>query len=118
MLPKTLKWLDDVRASASLILHAVEGKTLEHYGSDAILRAAVERHFEIIGEAVGRIAKLDPDTAARIGDYPRIIAFRNILIHGYDLIDHASVWQVVQENLPTLLGKVEGLLSGAEGEDE
>jgi uncharacterized protein with HEPN domain len=114
MLPKTLKWLEDIRASAALILRAVEGKTLEHYSSDAILQAAVERHFEIIGEAVGRIARQDPDTATRIDDYPRIIAFRNILIHGYDLVDQASVWQVAQESLPLLLEQVEDLLGGAE----
>ncbi|MHC4251755.1 MAG: HepT-like ribonuclease domain-containing protein [Planctomycetota bacterium] len=118
MQPRTLKWLEDIRASASLILHAVEGKMLEHYGSDAILRAAVERHFEIMGEAVGRIARHDPDTAARIGDYPRIIAFRNVLIHGYDLVDHASVWKVIRENLPALLGQVGGLLREAGGEGE
>jgi uncharacterized protein with HEPN domain len=53
------------------------------------LRQAVERNFEIIGEAVGRLAKLDPDTSSRIGQYAQIIAFRNLLIHGYDLIDDA-----------------------------
>jgi len=117
MLPRTLKWLEDIRASAALILRAVKGKTLDHYRSDDILQAAVERHFEIMGEAVGRIARHDPDTATRIGDYPRIIAFRNILIHGYDLVDDASVWSVVQQNLPLLLGRVEGLLAdpGEEG---
>jgi len=117
LLARTLKWLEDIRASAALILRAVEGKTLDHYRSDDILRAAVERHFEIMGEAVGRIARHDPDTATRIGDYPRIIAFRNILIHGYDLVDDASVWSVVQQNLPLLLARVEVLLAdyGDEG---
>jgi len=75
-----------------------------------LLRAAVERHFEIIGEAMNRLARYDPDVAGRIGDYPRIIAFRNLLIHGYDLIDHGQVWKVVCEQVPLLLSQVESIL--------
>lgn len=47
----------------------------------------MERNFEIIGEAMRRLANEDPETAAEISDHRRIIAFRNILIHGYDLVD-------------------------------
>ena len=115
---KTPKWLDDIRSSAAFILGAVEGKGLADYESDPVVRAAVERHFEIIGEAVGRIARHDPETAARIGDHPRIIAFRNVLIHGYDLVDHATVWKVIEENLPSLLSQVEALLAEAEDAEE
>ena len=71
----------------------------------------MERHFEIIGEAMNRIAKYDPETAGRIGDYARIIAFRNILIHGYDLINHEEVWKIIKNNLPDLLSQVEELLN-------
>jgi len=59
---------------------------------------------------MNRLVRYDPDTAARIGDYPRIIAFRNLLIHGYDVIDQAQVWKVVREQVPLLLGKVESIL--------
>jgi uncharacterized protein with HEPN domain len=76
------------------------------------LRLAVERNFEIIGEAVARLAKIDPAIAARIGDYAQIISFRNLLIHGYDLIDHAQVWNVVRSDLPTLEAEVETILAG------
>ena len=114
---KTPRWLDDIRSSAALILRSTKGKGLEEYQSDPLLRAAVERHFEIIGEAMNRLARDDPDTAARIGDYPRIIAFRNVLIHGYDLVDHALVWKIIGENLPALLSEVEALLREAEDEE-
>jgi len=114
MLPRTAKWLDDIRSSASFILGAVEGKELDDYEADPLLRAAAERHLEIIGEAVGRVARQDPDTAARISDHPRIIAFRNVLIHGYDLVDHAAVWEVMRQDLPKLLAEVEGLLRETE----
>ena len=75
-----------------------------------VLRFAVERNFEIIGEALGRLAKLDAATAARISNYSRIIAFRNVLIHAYDQIDHRLVWLVIQSDLPTLLGEVLSLM--------
>ncbi len=111
MLPKTPKWLDDIRVSSSFILDFTKGKTLDDYSSDTMLRSAVERHFEIIGEAMNRIAKYDPETAERIGDYARIIAFRNVLIHGYDLVNHEEVWKIINNNLPELLSQVEELLN-------
>lgn len=107
---KSPKWIEDIRASASFILQSSAGKTFQDYESNPLLRAAVERHFEIIGEAMNRLVRYDPDIVARIGDYQRIIAFRNLLIHGYDLIDHKQVWKVVCEQVPLLLNRVESIL--------
>jgi len=76
-----------------------------------LLQAAVERHFEITGEAMGRIARDDPETATRIDDYQHIIAFRNVLIHGYDVVAHEEVWRIAEESLPRLLEQVQALLS-------
>lgn len=45
-----------------------------------------------------RLAKLDVQTAETITEYRRIIAFRNQLIHGYDIIDHAIVWRIIRRN--------------------
>jgi uncharacterized protein with HEPN domain len=72
------------------------------YRADRLLRQAVERNFEIIGEAVSRSARSDAQTAAHIGDHPQIIAFRNVLIHGHDLVDDAQVWRVITDDLPRL----------------
>ena len=113
MRPKAPKWLDDIRRSAEFILAATRDKTGADYHADALLRAAVERHFEIIGEAMGRLARDDPDTAQLIADHKRIIAFRNLLIHGYDLVDRAEVWNVVTRHLPRLLEQVRSLLAEA-----
>jgi uncharacterized protein with HEPN domain len=110
---KTPKLLEDIRTSAEFVRSVTQGKTLPDYQADALLRAAVERHFEIIGEAMNRLAKSDPATAARIDDYSRIIAFRNILIHGYDLVDHEQVWQVVENQVPVLERQVAELLKEA-----
>jgi len=79
---KSPKLLEDIRDAAAFVRHATANKTLDDYRGNRLLRQAVERNFEIIGEAVGRLAKLDPTTAARIGQHQRIISFRNLLIHG------------------------------------
>jgi uncharacterized protein with HEPN domain len=110
MQPKTPKLLDDIRDAAAFVRQITHGKTLETYAADRLLRQAVERNFEIIGEAVSRLARMDPEMAARIGDHPQIIAFRNVLIHGYDLIDTSQVWQVLTHDLPRLEQQVLDLL--------
>lgn len=105
------KWLEDIRASAEFILDVVSGKNLDDYRDDAIIRAAVERHFEIIGEAIRRIARSDSTIAGRLGDFQRVIAFRNMLIHGYDLVDDGEVWNVIQKSLPELKQKTEKMIA-------
>jgi uncharacterized protein with HEPN domain len=74
------------------------------------LRQAVERNLEIVGEAVGRLRRDDPDTASRLSEHERIVAFRNVLIHGYDLVDDELVWDTIQTKLPILLAEIEELL--------
>lgn len=113
MHPRSPQWLEDVRDAAAFIVQVTAGVTLERYKADRVLGQAVERNFEIIGEAVKRIAAADPVTAGRIGHHAQIIAFRNILIHGYDLLDHALVLTTAEQQVPRLLTEVEALLAGA-----
>ena len=108
------KCLEDARQAAELILQFTAGKSFEDYDGDALLRSAVERQFEIIGEAINRLAKIDPAVVATLPETPRIVAFRNILIHGYDVVDNHVVWDVVQYKLPQLQNKVVSLLSGGD----
>jgi len=70
----------------------------------------VERQFEIIGEALTRLARLDEAIAQRISEYRRIIAFRNILVHGYAQVDDRLVWDIVETKLDALRGEVTSLL--------
>ncbi len=105
------KLLEDIRDAAAFVGDVMQGRTLAEYSADRLLRQAVERNFEIIGEAVKRLAQADPDCAAGIAQVAQIIAFRNVLIHGYDLVDHALVWSVVQAQLPALLLDVQTLLA-------
>jgi len=115
---KAPKLLDDIHQAAAAIEQWTASRTIEQYRGDTMLRAAVERNFEIIGEALNRLAQLDPDTAERLGPYKQIIAFRNLLIHGYDIIDHQRVWHVIENDLPTLRNHAEQLLREVEADDK
>ncbi|MFZ5657022.1 MAG: DUF86 domain-containing protein [Pseudomonadota bacterium] len=110
---ESAKYLFDVQSAAQRLHDFVAGKQWEDYERDAMLRAAVERQFEIIGEALAQLGRRDPALLARIGDHRRIIAFRNILIHGYADVDDALVWDIVQTRLPGLRAQVDALLQGA-----
>ena len=104
------KYLWDARKAAGAIADFTRGKSFDDFRQDILLRSAVERQFEIIGEALGQLAKSHPEIAANVPDLPRIVAFRNILIHGYAAIDQETVWRVVQENLPALDASLAALL--------
>ena len=69
------------------------------------------RKFEIIGEALNQLAKLDSTLAARIPDLPKIVAFRNQLIHGYATVNVSTVWNVAQNALPPLVNIVQILMN-------
>ena len=109
--PRTFLW--DAREAAEAILEFTVGKTFDDYAADRMLRSAVERQFEIIGEALNQLCKLDPQWAGRIPDAPQIVAFRNLLIHGYASVNDWTVWATVEESLPSLLMVVTGLLDEA-----
>ena len=66
--------------------------------------------MRIIGEAANRLAKDAPDLAARIDHLAQIIAFRNLLIHGYDLVEEERVWQTIQNDLVPLRRTILSLL--------
>lgn len=105
------KYLYDARHAAGLITDFTAGKTFGDYSKDPMLRSAVERQFEIIGEALTQLSKRDQALASRMTDSRRIIAFRNILIHGYADVDDLLVWDVVVSKLPVLLQEIDGLLN-------
>lgn len=105
------KYLHDIREAVARIGKFTAGKSLEDYRRDDMLRAAVERQFEIVGEALGRLAKIDDRIAARIAEHRRIIAFRNILVHGYAEVDDRLVWDIVETKVPTLRRDIDALLA-------
>lgn len=106
----TRKLLFDVLESGRSIRDWCRDRTFTMYETDRQLRRAVEREFEVIGEALNRLARDDPATAARIDQLSRIVGFRNRIIHGYDAVDDATVWGVIDRHLPELIAQVEVLL--------
>ena len=114
MTTATKKLLFDVREAAESILQHTGGKGLAEYSSNRLLRRGVEREFEIIGEALKRLSRLDAATSARISELRRIVDFRNRVIHGYDTVDDMVVLGVAQEHLPLLLQEISDLLGTGE----
>jgi len=110
MRPEARKFLYDIQKACDHVAQFTAGRDLSEYRADALLRSAVERQFEIVGEAMSRMLKLDPAMADAIGEARRIVAFRNILIHGYAAISPEVVWDVVQRDLPRLRTQVDALL--------
>jgi uncharacterized protein with HEPN domain len=105
---KSLLW--DASNAGTAIADMTAGKSFADFDNDLVLRSAVERQFEILGEALNRLDRLDVALAARIPDLRQIVAFRNILIHGYASIDRARVWRAVQDDLPPLRATLVELL--------
>ncbi len=114
---ETLKYLYDIQRATDLLREFASGKTFVNYEGDSMLRSAVERQFEIIGEAMTSLARIDEPTVDRISHYRRIIAFRNVLIHGYADVDNRLVWDVIKTDLPVLKREVDAILKDVECDD-
>ena len=113
MKPEAHKYLYDIWRAVKLLTDFTANKAFADYERDAMLRAAVERQFEVIGEATAQLARCDKALVAHIGEYRRIVAFRNILIHGYANVDDRLVWDVVETKLSILRRDIEQLLREA-----
>lgn len=106
--PRVYLW--DVRDAADDIAQFIAGLDSTGYADDKLVRAAVERKFEIIGEALNLLSKHAPNLALRIMVLRRIVDFRNVLIHGYATVDDELVWGIASESLPGLRQAVSALL--------
>ena len=105
---RTFLW--DVDDACGVIEKLVAGKTIEDYGRDTPSRFAIERAFEIIGEAVRNALDQKPDLADRITNAAEIISFRNRIAHEYWGILSPVVWAIIQEDLPVLRREVAAIL--------
>lgn len=108
MQPRVEKLLMDIRLSCDETSGFCQGKTYAMFTQDRMLQLVVERQFEIIGEALYRLEKVDEETlSVRIPEYRKIIGLRNIIAHGYDVVDDKALWDFVQNRLPELKRQVE-----------
>ena len=101
--------LEDILTEARSVKNFVSDHTLDSYRADKKTRFAVERCFEIIGEALTRIRKNSPDIMESIRDYRSIKSFRNLIAHAYDHIDDKLVWGIIENNLDNLIEDVQRL---------
>jgi uncharacterized protein with HEPN domain len=106
--PASYLW--DVSRAIDSIVSFVDGVSFEDYAASPLIHSAVERKFEVIGEALNLLSKSDPELAKRIPEISRIIAFRNLLIHGYAVVDHARVWDIVRDYVPRLREEIAAIL--------
>jgi uncharacterized protein with HEPN domain len=106
--PRAYLW--DAREAANSILTFIKDLDAAGYAGNEMVQAAVERKFEVIGESLNQLARLDESLAARIPDLAQIVAFRNQLIHGYAAVNATTVWNITQHALPKLIAIVQDLL--------
>jgi len=72
----------------------------DDYSVDRKTRSAIERQLSIAGEAIKRIKDIDPEEHIEYRD--QIIGFRNILVHGYDIVDDDRIWSIIKTYLTPL----------------
>ncbi len=106
------KWLVDILTAINEIetFRATEPKSLFEYQEYLILKRAVERNLEIIGEAMNRIVTRDAGYLNKISEARNIIGLRNQIIHAYDNISDQNIWSVLIQHLPKLKQEIEQLL--------
>lgn len=103
------KFLFDIQVSIdSIETYLGDKRDFKVYKSNKMLRRAVEREFEIIGEALNYINKFDPNI--EITGKKQIISMRNRVFHGFDKIDDEIIWGIIMRHLPILKTEVSGLI--------
>jgi uncharacterized protein with HEPN domain len=102
------KFLFDIQESIDSIEKFLgEKRDFNVYKANKMLRRAIEREFEIIGEAMNRIDQLD--STLMISGKKQMISMRNRVIHGYDRIDDEIIWGTIVRHLPILKIEIENL---------
>ena len=102
-------YLWDMLMAAKTVVGFVQGRTLDEYVADLMLRSAVERQVEIIGEAARRVSKEFQDAHPEIPWRP-IQAQRHVLAHDYGEIKHDRLWRVADEHVPALIALLDPLV--------
>jgi uncharacterized protein with HEPN domain len=113
MTDELTKRLLDALTACQAIATFTEGLDFSGYEKSLIVRSAVERQLEIIGEALNKAKDIDPALVEQLPELHRIISLRHRIIHGYDSVDDEIVWDVVQTKAPVLEGQLSALLEEA-----
>lgn len=106
MTEKSLKYLSDILMAMELIDDFTqEISDFNAYECDRKTQSAVERQLVLIGEALNKFKKLEPDI--EIQNDRQIVGFRNRLVHAYDSIDNSIVWVILRRYLKPLKSEIE-----------
>ncbi|MCX7014467.1 MAG: DUF86 domain-containing protein [Candidatus Sumerlaeota bacterium] len=99
----------DMLDAARAVCEFVSGRTFDEYLRNRMLRGAVERHIEIIGEAAHNVSRGFQNVHSEI-PWRKVIAQRNVLAHEYGEIKHERIWALATIHLPVLIAQLEPLL--------
>ena len=109
------KWLYDIK----IAIEEIDGYFLKYdkdylkYKQNVMLKRAVERDLEIIGEAMNRILTKDDEFKSKITNAKSIIGLRNQVIHAYDSISDENIWSILINHIPKLKIEIEALIQGS-----
>jgi uncharacterized protein with HEPN domain len=111
MTEKQLKFLYDIKLAIDDIesYFETETRTFDNYTKNSLLKRAIERNLEIIGEAINRILKEDPSFP--IENAKKIIGLRNQIIHGYDSVSDENIWGIIMIHLPKLKSEINTMIN-------
>ena len=104
-----ISYIWDMLDAAKAVREFITGRSYQDYLIDRMLRGAVERHLEIIGEAAGKVSKAFCDAHPEI-PWQKIIGQRHVLIHDYGDIEDELIWSVATIHIPDLIDKLEPLM--------
>jgi uncharacterized protein with HEPN domain len=110
MRPESKKYLYDILKACEAIEAFVAGKRFEDYNNDLLLRSAVERQLMIVGEAMSQATRSDDDLVEEIEDAREIINLRNVIVHGYTVVENETIWGVLRADVPKLRDQVKRFL--------
>ncbi len=94
----------------------VAGLTLEHFSGDEVLRAAIERKLEVVGEALSRAERAGADLAGAVPQLRKVIGLRNVLAHAYDMVDAKLIYAISVNHVPILLEALHRILATDDAE--
>lgn len=113
MQPKAGAHLWDAAEAARLVQRFARDTAEAEFTSNLMVRSAVERQLEVLGEALNRLRRDDAETASRIPDLDRIVGMRNVLAHEYGDIDYEIVWRAATISVPSLVPVLDELVEEA-----
>ena len=106
--PKVYLW--EAEQAAGHVLDFTTSRTLDDMTGDLMLRSAVERQLQNMGEALAQLSRDFPTIAGQLSDLSQIVGSRNVLVHGDYQLDYASVWKTIKEDVPALRTQLQELL--------